>query len=61
MGGGVRVNLSTVSGSLILDTLSGKEVKIESAPASTPSRQEILDKIERGEMSVDEGIQALKS
>lgn len=61
MGGGVRVNLSTVSGSLILDTLSGKEVKIESASATTPSRQEILDKIERGEMSVEEGIQALKS
>jgi DUF4097 and DUF4098 domain-containing protein YvlB len=61
MGGGVPINLNTVSGSLILDTAGDQEVKIEPPLPIQPTRQEILDKIERGEMSVDEGIQALKS
>ena len=60
-GGGVSVNFSSVSGSLWLDG-SGQ---VNQAPApleepESPTTMEILEKIERGELSVEEGLKKLK-
>lgn len=60
-GGGVQVNLSTVSGDLIIKSQEGVGVETKDQPPSKLNRAEILDKIERGEMSVEDGIQALNS
>jgi hypothetical protein len=63
-GGGVQVNLNTVSGDLIIKPRQGEEVNTDIHSPDRPNRSnraEILDKIERGEMSVEDGIQALKS
>jgi hypothetical protein len=60
-GGGVLVSLNTVSGSLILKSTKGDEIKPHALSHSRSSPREILEKIERGEISVDEGVQALKS
>lgn len=60
-GGGVQVNLNTISGDLIIKPKQGEEVKTDIHTSDRPNRAEILDKIERGEMSVEDGIQALKS
>jgi hypothetical protein len=63
-GGGVPVKLSGVSGDLWIGPAEG-EIP-EPAPASAqatqpagPSRKEILDKIERGELSVEDGLKLL--
>lgn len=66
MGGGVAVNLNTVSGDLLLKSAQTDQANANHAlpPESIHSRLangEILDKIERGELSVDEGVLALKS
>jgi hypothetical protein len=66
MGGGVTVNLNTVSGDLILKDAQGSHVKTDNGLPSElnytkPTHGEILEKIERGEISVDEGVQALRS
>ena len=60
-GGGVKVCLNTVSGDLSLES-SGE---IPPAPAfsgasSAVDRRAILERIERGEMSVEEGLSQLK-
>ncbi|MGE5222967.1 MAG: DUF4097 family beta strand repeat-containing protein [Omnitrophica WOR_2 bacterium] len=65
-GGGPQVHLNSVSGGIHITT-SGN-ISSESAPEppaaeeQAPSHvQEILDQIERGEISVDEGIAKIKS
>lgn len=60
-GGGPQVNLNTVSGDLIIKPKQGEEVNTVNPASDRPTRADILDKIERGEMSVEDGIQALKS
>jgi hypothetical protein len=60
-GGGVNVSLHSVSGDLLLDT-DGK-VMPTPTPQATPSvvdRREVLERIERGEMTVEEGLTQLR-
>jgi hypothetical protein len=70
-GGGVLVKLSGVSGDLWIGTAEGEkpEPAPQTAPQPTqpvqpvqpagPSRKEILDRIERGEITVEEGLKLL--
>lgn len=60
-GGGPHVRLSSVSGNLRVGDNSTGNRPTPDPVASTPtlSRQEILDRIERGEITVAEGIQQL--
>lgn len=60
-GGGAQVTLNTVSGDLIIKPRQGEEVNTDILSSDRPNRADILDKIERGEMSVEDGIKALKS
>lgn len=54
-GGGVEVSLNSVSGSLTMMC----RLDEESAPAGAASRQEILERIERGELSVEDALHQL--
>ncbi len=58
-GGGPSVSLSAVSGSLWVDTQAGVQETPPPQPEKAETR-EILERIERGEISVDEGIALLK-
>jgi hypothetical protein len=67
-GGGVLVKLSGVSGDLWIGTAEGEkpEPAPQTAPQPTqpvqpagPNRKEILDRIERGEITVEEGLKLL--
>jgi len=60
-GGGVSVSLNSVSGDLLLD--SDSEIQPAPIPNQTSSvvdRREILERIERGEMTVEEGLTQLR-
>ena len=64
-GGGVRVDYKCVSGSLRIvkaegETISEQKVKVEN-PEPTADRLDMLKKIERGEISVDEAIKELNA
>jgi len=59
--GGVKVYVSSVSGDLLLD--SDGEIQPASAPKKTPSaeeRRQVLERIQRGEMTVEEGLTQLR-
>jgi hypothetical protein len=61
-GGGVKVTLNSVSGDLRLD--SDGEVQPAAASPKAPSteeRREVLERIQRGEMSVEEALTILRA
>ncbi len=64
-GGGVLVKLSGVSGDLWIGTAEGEQPEpapqtgSQPAQPAGPSRKEILDRIERGELTVEEGLKLL--
>lgn len=65
-GGGVEVNLHSVSGDLWIGPAQGEEPApaqptqpTPPAEPTGPSRKDILDQIERGEMTVEEGLKLL--
>lgn len=57
-GGGPQVRMKSVSGCLWLETADKSAIPV---PPTAASRQEILDRLERGEISVDETLSALRS
>jgi hypothetical protein len=72
-GGGVPIIMNSVSGNLLIDLADGvAQAPIETMPATPPppppppppplplTRAQILERIESGEMTVEEGILALK-
>lgn len=61
-GGGVPVKLHSVSGDLWIGTAEGEQpapAPAEPAQPARPDRKEILDRIERGELSVEDGLKLL--
>lgn len=59
--GGPSITLSSVSGNLWVDTQESAQGAPAPAPQpDRPETKEILDRIERGEISVDEGVALLK-
>jgi hypothetical protein len=62
-GGGVLVNLHSVSGDLWIGPAEGEKPApadpAQPAQPARPDRKEILDRIERGEISVEEGLKLL--
>jgi hypothetical protein len=56
-GGGPQVHMKSVSGCLWLETTDKSAIPVPPAP---PSRHELLDRLERGEISVDETLTALR-
>jgi hypothetical protein len=59
-GGEVEIGMNSVSGNLYLEAPQPPIPQENPAPAST-TRREVLERISRGEMSVEEGIEKLKS
>ncbi len=60
-GGGAYIDLHSVSGDLVLE--SDGEVGPSASPRKEPSaeeRREILERVEQGEMTVDEGVARLR-
>jgi hypothetical protein len=56
-GGGPHIQMGSVSGCLWLETTDKAAIP---APAAIPSPRELLDRLEKGEISVDETLSALR-